>query len=149
MLGAESATRYRIIIGDPHGVAQLQASAIGDVFQYRDDNDDAPYFNWGLNVTGDHQAPFPATHAAMSALEISRRLQPHELASNLRRVFSGLVAGNVKDDGIAAVEAHGPFQLAGDRQIMQALDELLAGFVQQQRMRLPGSIYHPCYELAS
>ena len=148
VLGAESASRYRIIIGDPHAVAQLQASAIRDVFQYRDDHGDAPYFNWGLNVEGDYQAPFAATHAAMSALEISLRLRPHELASNLRRVFSGLVAGNIKEDGIAAVEAHGPFQLTGDRHIMEELDDLLTGFVQQQRMRLPGRTYHPCYELA-
>jgi pyrimidine/purine-5'-nucleotide nucleosidase len=149
VLGAQSASRYRIIIDDPHGVAQVQAFAVRDVFEYRDDNDDASYFNWGLNVLADYQAPFAATHAAMSTLEISRRLPPHELASNLRRVFSGLVAGNVKEDGIAAVEAHGPFQITGDRDIMQALDGLLSRFVDQQRMRLAGRSYQPCYELAS
>ena len=148
-LGSECASRYRILIDDPEGVAQVQASAIRDVFKHRDDNDDASYFNWGLNVLTDYQAPFPATHAAMSKLEISRQLPPHELASNLRRVFSGLVAGNVKEDGIAAVEAHGPFQITGDPDMMQALNGLLTQFVDQRRMRLAGHTYHPCYELVS
>jgi hypothetical protein len=30
---------------------------------------------------------------------------------------------------------------------MQALDELLASFVAQQRMKLPGSRYVPCYRI--
>ena len=96
VLGADGARRYDIILDDAHAVAQLQASAIRDVVRHRDDSDDAPYFNWRLNVLDDYQAPFTATHAAMSELELSRDLPPHLLASNLRRVFSGLVAGNVK-----------------------------------------------------
>jgi hypothetical protein len=30
---------------------------------------------------------------------------------------------------------------------MQALDELLASFVVQQRMKLPGARYVPCYRI--
>ena len=136
VLGADAATRYTIILDDPHAVAQLQRSAIGDVMRHRDDNDDAPYFNWRLNILDDYQAPFTATHEAMSELEISRALPTFELAGNLRRVFSGLVAGNVKEDGIAAVETHGPFQIKGELEIMQALDGILSDFVAQQRMRV-------------
>ena len=147
VLGADSAARYQIVLDDAHTVAQLQASAIREVIRYRDDNDDAPYFNWRLNVLDEYQAPFSATHAAMAALELSRDLPPHQLASNLRRVFSGLVAGNVKEDGIAAVENHGPFQIKGEPEIMHALDDLLVDFVQQHRMRLPGRAYRPCYEI--
>jgi pyrimidine/purine-5'-nucleotide nucleosidase len=32
--------------------------------------------------------------------------------------------------------------------VMGLLDRLLAAFVQQQRMKLPGSRYRPCYRLA-
>jgi hypothetical protein len=31
---------------------------------------------------------------------------------------------------------------------MRALDRLLASFVAQQRMKLPGSEYKPCYRIA-
>lgn len=48
-----------------------------------------------------------------------------------------------------AIERHGPFELAGDPAIMSLLDELLAGFVAQQRMKLPGSVYKPCYRIVA
>jgi pyrimidine/purine-5'-nucleotide nucleosidase len=67
--------------------------------------------------------------------------------SNLRRVFSGVVTGNVKDFGIAAIEREGPFELSGDPEIMRLLDEVLTFFVAQQRMKLPGTAYKPCYRL--
>jgi hypothetical protein len=72
----------------------------------------------------------------------------HELAADLRRAFSGIVAGNVKEPGIAAIERHGPFVLAGEAAVMRPLDELLGAFVRQGRMKLPGSEYRPCYRLA-
>ncbi len=58
------------------------------------------------------------------------------------------MAGNVKDYGIRAIEAHGPFELHADREVMQALDELLSDFVAQKRMRLVGT-YEPCYRLVA
>ena len=36
-----------------------------------------------------------------------------------------------------------------DAEIMQALDHLLASFVEQRRMKLPGPTYHPCYRVVS
>jgi hypothetical protein len=79
-----------------------------------------------------------------------RRDQPvHQLAANLRRAFSGVVTGNVKDFGIQAIERFGPYELAGDPAIMRLLDELLAAFVAQKRMRLPGSAYRPVYRLVA
>ena len=74
--------------------------------------------------------------------------QPAEqLAAALRRAFSGIVAGNVKDVGIRAIKENGPYKLHGDPQLMHRMDELLQGFVAQQRMKLPGSAYVPCYEI--
>ena len=74
-------------------------------------------------------------------------LPPNVLAANLRRAFSGIVAGNVKEDGMRAIEMYGPFEIDGDREIMQALDALLSSFVAQRRMKLPGSDYVPCYRI--
>jgi hypothetical protein len=84
----------------------------------------------------------------MAALPLHRDQDPHELAVHLRRAFSGVVAGNVKDYGIRAIEASGPFELHADPNIMRALDSLLSGFVAQKRMRLAGS-YEPCYRLTA
>ena len=74
--------------------------------------------------------------------------QPHVLAANLRRAFSGIVAGNVKEQGIQAIEARGPFELHGDKEMMRLLDELLSAFVAQKRMKLAGE-YRPCYRLVA
>ena len=83
----------------------------------------------------------------MHNLELHKNQEPHLLAANLRRAFSGIVAGNVKDDGIRAIEEHGLFELRGEPAIMNAMDTLLASFVARQRMKLPGKTYKPCYRI--
>jgi hypothetical protein len=57
------------------------------------------------------------------------------------------VAGNVKDEGIRAIEKHGLFEIRGDADIMDPVDALLTAFVAQQRMKLPGKTYVPCYRI--
>jgi hypothetical protein len=83
----------------------------------------------------------------MHGLELHRDQPRHELVANLRRAFSGVVSGNVKEQGIAAIEAHGPFELRGDSGLMVLLDNLLRSFVAAGRMKLPGSVYQPCYRI--
>ncbi len=83
----------------------------------------------------------------MRSLELHKNQASHELAANLRRVFSGIVAGNVKDEGIRAIEEHGLFEIHGDPEIMKPVDELLTSFVAQSRMKLPGRAYKPCYRI--
>ena len=93
-----------------------------------------------------HLTPFVPTHQAMADLSLARDQAPHLLAANLRRAFSGIVAGNVKEQGIRAVEANGPYEIRADVQMLAAMDELLQRFVSQQRMKLQGE-YTPCYRL--
>jgi hypothetical protein len=83
----------------------------------------------------------------MSALQLHRDQPVHELVANLRRAFSGIVSGNVKEGGIAAIQQRGPFRLHGDPAVMRPLDTLLRAFVADGRMKLPGSVYTPCYQL--
>ncbi len=83
------------------------------------------------------------------ALRLSHDQPVHERAANLRRAFSGIVAGNIKDYGINAIERRGPFELAGERSIMDPLDELLRSFVAQGRMKFAGAEYTPCYRLVA
>jgi hypothetical protein len=58
-----------------------------------------------------------------------------------------VVAGNVKDEGIRAIEQFGHFEIHGDADIMGPMDALLASFVAQSRMKLPGKTYVPCYRV--
>ncbi|MDQ1363390.1 MAG: pyrimidine/purine-5-nucleotide nucleosidase, partial [Pseudomonadota bacterium] len=57
--------------------------------------------------------------------------------------------GNVKEDGIRAIEEHGHFEIRGEKIIMQSLDKLLESFVRQHRMKLPGKAYVPCYKIVT
>ncbi|WP_270959230.1 pyrimidine/purine nucleotide monophosphate nucleosidase domain-containing protein, partial [Klebsiella pneumoniae] len=41
------------------------------------------------------------------------------------RAFSGIVAGNVKEVGIQAIEQYGPYKLHGDPEMMRRMDDLL------------------------
>ena len=84
----------------------------------------------------------------MAALDLHHGRKPHELAADLRRAFSGIVAGNMKEDGMRRIEERGPFEIHGDPDMMQALDALLRAFVQQRRMKIAGE-YKPCYRVLS
>jgi predicted Rossmann-fold nucleotide-binding protein len=147
-LGDEVAQHYKIIIDDPIAVAHAMVRGIDKVRNHRLDNKDAFFFNWSLNIPLAFQQPFLPTHEAMRSLAIRRDRPRHELAADLRRAFSGIVAGNVKEEGVRAIEKEGPFEIDGDPEIMKALDHLLQAFVHQHRMKLPGgSAYVPCYRV--
>ena len=120
--------------------------AMESVKAFRHAGKDAFYFNWQLHIERDFQEPFEPTHAAMADLSLKRDQPPHQLAANLRRVFSGIVAGNVKEEGIRAVEVQGPFEIHAEPEMAAATDDLLQRFVAQRRMKLQGE-YTPCYTL--
>ena len=148
-LGPEAQKRYSIVIDDPARVAREIAGGLGAVHAFRKEHGDAYYFNWRLSISRDFQEPFAATHERMSALDIREGLEPHHLAANLRRAFSGIVSGNVRDDTAAEIEKHGPFQIHGSTRIMALLDRLLAAFVDQKRMKIAAGSYSPCYRVVS
>ena len=148
-LGAQALERLTVIVDDPPEVARRMVRGMLDVREFRRKRNDSYNFNWLLRVPADFQRPFEVTHESMRSLELRRDQPVHELAANLRRAFSGVVTGNVKDFGIQAIERLGPYELAGDPAIMRLLDELLAAFVAQKRMRLPGSAYRPVYRLVA
>jgi predicted Rossmann-fold nucleotide-binding protein len=146
-LGAEAQKRYKIIVDDPEAVAREMHAGIRKVREYRKARSDAYYFNWGLKIDPEFQKPFRPTHANMRNLQLSKNQETHLLAANLRRAFSGVVAGNVKDEGIRAIEEHGKFEIHGEEEIMAPMDKLLQSFVEQSRMKLPGKEYIPCYRV--
>ena len=148
-LGVEATRRFTIVLDDPPEVARRMVRGMHEVREFRRRHSDSYNFNWLLSIQPAFQRPFEVTHAAMRALDLNRAQPAHELAANLRRAFSGIVTGNVKEIGIQAIEREGPYELAGDPAVMRLIDELLAAFVTQRRMRLPGSAYRPVYRLVA
>ena len=146
-LGSKAQQRYRIIIDNPVLVATEMLAGIKQVRAFRKEKGDAYYFNWLLKIDQVFQQPFAPTHENMSGLALHKNQEAHKLAAHLRRAFSGIVAGNVKDDGIRAIEQYGHFEIHGDADIMKLMDALLASFVVQHRMKLPGKKYTPCYRI--
>ena len=146
-LGSKAQSLYQIVVDDAPKVAQLLKTGLTEVLNNRKDSGDSFHFNWSLLIEKDFQHPFEPTHKNMAALNIDSDLPTAELAANLRRVFSGIVSGNVKSGGIRAIREFGPFEISGDKKIMVLMDKLLASFVEQQRMKLPGSKYVPCYKV--
>jgi len=146
-LGPEAQKRYEIIIDDPARVAKDILKGIEDVREFRKEKNDAYYYNWSLKIEAEFQKPFDPTHENMKQIELRKDMPTHLLAANLRRIFSGIVAGNVKDEGIRSIEKYGLFEIQGEASIMGPVDELLADYVSQHRMKLPGKKYEPCYRI--
>ncbi len=145
-LGPEAKARYRIVIDNPAEAARVMVAGLERVRQHRTATGDAYNFNWTLSIPPGLQMPFDVTHESVAALDLHLDQPVHARAANLRRVFSALVAGNIRAPIIREVEARGPFEISGDSRLMQPLDALLAQFVAQKRMKLSGE-YHPVYRI--
>ena len=148
-LGKEAFAKLTVIVDDEAEVARRMVQAIEGVQKLRKANNDSYNFNWLLSVPDEFQRPFVVTHESMRALQLHRDQPMHRLAADLRRAFSGIVTGNVKESGIHAIEKYGPYELSGDASVTALLDELLRSFVAQKRMKLPGAVYRPCYRLVA
>ena len=146
-LGPAAQQRYEIIIDDPATVARRVSEAFDRVRDYRREHGDAYYFNWRLRIDPEFQQPFVATHHSMAELDLYEDLPVHTLAANLRRAFSGIVSGNVREDTAQAIARDGPFEIRASDRIMQLLDDLLASFVADRRMKIAADRYRPCYRV--
>ncbi len=146
-LGVEAKQLYKIIIGNPPKIAREIRDAMSSVQHFREACHDAYYYNWLLKIDPIFQTPFVPSHENMAKLEIHKNQPLHLLAAYLRQAFSGIVAGNVKEQGIQRIEKFGPYEIKGDPQIMDKLDKLLSSFVEQKRMKLPVKEYVPCYRI--
>ncbi|GGB95230.1 LOG family protein [Marinobacterium zhoushanense] len=147
-LGERARSMYEIIIDDPHGVAVRARESLKEVTAHRRATGEAFHYNWQLHIPRALQQTFEPTHANMAALNLSRNQPDYELAAQLRCALSGIVAGNVKEPGIQAIEQYGPFELHGEPSVMQSLDRLLSSFVEQRRMKINHEDYRPCFRLA-
>lgn len=146
-LGQEARDLLHIIPDSPQQVAQYISSKMDKVRENRKKHGDSYQYNWSLKIPSGLQNKFEPSHENMAALNLSTNQVTVDLASNLRKAFSGIVAGNIKDEGVKAVKELGVFELHGEPEIMDKMDLLLASFVEQGRMKLPGSKYEPCYKI--
>jgi hypothetical protein len=145
-LGEQAQQRYRIVVDDPPEVAREMQRGFDSVRRSRRRAGDAYNYNWLLRIPPEFQKPFEVSHAAMTGLTLTMGQPVHERAANLRRAFSGIVAGNVKERGIRLIDEKGPFEIHAEPGIARPLDELLRGFVAERRMKLVGE-YRPSYRI--
>ncbi|WOJ98078.1 nucleotide 5'-monophosphate nucleosidase PpnN [Congregibacter brevis] len=147
-LGDDVGRHYTIINGDPAAVARAMKGSIKGLRRQRIEQNESFSYSWTMHIPEELQQPFLPTHENMAALALHRDQPAHQLVANLRRAFSGIVAGNVKDFGVRAVEAHGPYQLHGAGEVVAGLADLLEGFVRDGRMKIDPATYRPCFEVA-
>ncbi|WP_067101766.1 nucleotide 5'-monophosphate nucleosidase PpnN [Marinomonas atlantica] len=147
VLGEKAQSLYQIVIDDGVKVARIMKAGMEEVRLYRKAHQDAFYYNWKLHIPDEFQRTFEPDHENVASLNLFFGQETHLLAADLRRAFSAIVAGNVKPQGVASIKEHGPFEIHGDKSLMKKLDALLEAFVKQQRMKLPGTAYVPCYKV--
>lgn len=148
VLGEEAQKLYTIVIDDAVTVARHMKKAMEDVRTQRRQTNDSYGFNWSLKIEPRFQHPFVPTHENMANLALHFEQSKMDLTANLRQVFSGIVAGNIKPQAQDDIVRLGKFKLKGDRTLMEKVDKVLQDFIQQHRMKLPtGKAYEPCYEI--
>ena len=146
-LGDKVGAKYQIIIGDVEETARRAKQLVVRCGKQRKQRKAAYSFNWELFIPAELQHPFIPTHENMAALELHSGLSAFELASNLRKAFSGIVAGNFKPFGIEQIRRHGPYRMSGEKIIMNRLQDLLNHFISQRRMMADYKNYRPCWRI--
>lgn len=146
-LGTNIKRHFRVVLDAPEKVAQLLERHMAKLQSQQERLDQSACFNWGLTIPAVLQHAFEPTHKNMRALRLLDGQSTSQHAAVLRQLFSGIVAGNVKEDGIRAVKKHGPFEIAINAEYTDSIDQLLSSFAKANRMRLPGKPYEPCYRV--
>lgn len=127
-------------------VAKYIADAVHRAELSRQANDDSIEWCDRLFIGDEVCKPFDPTHESMAQLQLHSDQPAHMLLAELRKLFSGVVFGNVSDKGVRLVQEHGKFEISGESHIIAALGDLLERFVSEKRMKISGP-YEPCYTL--
>lgn len=145
--GPEITRCYRRIDNDPTAVAKYVQEELENILDHRTLMHDSYSYNWTLYIPEMLQKPMEVNHENMAALDLHRSQESYKLAASLRRAFSGIVTGNVKESGVRLVAAKGPFHLHGDPEIIAGMEKLMNDFIAQGRIMLSRKEYKPCYIL--
>lgn len=145
-LGHALTQRLEVLIDDPVAVAERMQQGSDAVRSYRIETNDAHYFNWTLSIPEALKQVFIPTHQTMRELQLNASQPPQLLACELRRLFSGIMAGNVKPDTQALIKHHGPFEVYASPELGKTLDQLLQQLISEKRMKADGD-YKRCYNI--
>lgn len=145
-LGEEAQRHYQIIIDDPAAVARAAVAGKDAAIKRRHQRQEPMYFHSELTVDDVLQKPFVPTHKSMAALKLRLDRPGFELAVELRKLFSGIVAGNIKEETVSLIREKGPFLIKAGPEITATLERLLTSFIEQGRMKVSGN-YVPCYRV--
>jgi pyrimidine/purine-5'-nucleotide nucleosidase len=146
VLGNALTQRLEVLIDDPIAVAERIQRGREAVRSHRIETNDAYYFNWTLDIPQTLKQAFIPTHKTMRELQLSANEPPQILACELRRLFSGIVAGNVKPTSRALIRQYGPFEVHASPELREALDQLLQQLITEKRMKAEGDYKH-CYNI--
>ena len=145
-LGEEATSKYKIIIDNPEKVADHIEKSVNSVYKFRKKRQDAYYFNWILKIHHDLQKTFYPSHKNMHDLDIDSDKPAYQKAATLRKLMSGIVAGNIKEEGMREIRKHGPYKIRSSGKQAKKIDRLLKAFIKQKRMKIQGD-YKPCYQI--
>jgi predicted Rossmann-fold nucleotide-binding protein len=145
-LGEEARRHYQIITDSPVAVARAAVAGYQAAATRRFQRQEPMYYHSELVVDRELQQRFDPTHESMAALRLHRDQEGFALARELRKLFSGIVAGNIKQATVARIKRFGPFEITAEPAITAPLDHLLDSFVRQGRMKISGN-YQPCYRV--
>jgi len=145
-LGEEARRHYQIITDSPVAVARAAVAGYQAAATRRFQRQEPMYYHSELVVDAELQQRFDPTHESMAALRLHRDQEGFALARELRKLFSGIVAGNIKQATVARIKRFGPFEITAEPAITAPLDHLLDSFVRQGRMKISGN-YQPCYRV--
>ena len=114
-LGKKAADLLHVIVDDPAEVARYMVGDHGAGARFPPQQQRFVQ----LQLAAEDSAGVPASLRGDARIHARAALyhdQPaHELAADLRRAFSGIVTGNVKENGVRAIEKLGPYELTAMR----------------------------------
>ena len=143
-LGQDITSHIDVVIGDAACVAKTMQAGRDRVEKYRLETNAAYCFNWTLEIPDSLTTSFVPTHESMSGLNLSLSQNSQQLASELRCLFSGIVAGNVKPETRQLINESGPFKVRVTSELGVGIELLLERLISENRMKVDG-VYTPCY----
>ncbi len=134
MFGQEIKQYYQVIVGDAEEVSYKIKKEINQTLEFRKSNEDSFSFNWSLYVPYGLQETFHPSYDEIEKIFIHSKQNKMELAIDLRKIISSIVAGNVKRNFVKIISEKGPFKIKGEKTYLLAINEILEMFTLQKRM---------------
>ncbi len=103
-------------------------------------------FHGGIHIPSGLRVPFEVTRENVAALQLDREQSPRDRIVNLRRMIYTATCVCVSTER-EEVEKNGPFEVSGDPQFLDAMQELMDYFVATKRLN--GGAYREPFKIAS